>query len=540
MKKRNIFFFLALLCLFGKDLYGQEVAGHPPVPSAAEGAPVVVYGTVRADHEPDPIELTLFQFYTFNSRYAPGAQNVTLDYRQGNMMEGRTPNEKIFEYTFTDLKNLAYLSLSFGNDHSFLDRFAVLPGDTIEIYIDRRFSAIYFAGNASERMELQHNIALLDSREKIFRQPVMVSAAPEKILADPRFAERYEAHGKNGLRRMVFIEPGEGEINRLKSNYPLEEDLLTIQKMDLVMNSGLDDGLKAVLTDNITASRFSSYLTLVNGTFQSANLRRDSVQLDRLKELIRNRMQENITTLLGKTWHPDAIGPVDLFSQWANLVRKVEDISRYEAILQITSPQIRDRVAVDYFYNQYEFEDNAQIQLEDYLNYTADPFGERVLQNLLALRKEGSKLKYFEFMDESGHLYDTGKLLGKVTLLDFYIGGCGASKGFFEKAVLPLVQHYGDREDFQVITVSADRDETLWKESIQTGYYTSSSTVNLFTNDMAHAHPFLVNYGISGFPSKMVIGSDGRILKSAGIPGSYEALKNIIDRALNRSDQTYH
>ncbi|MBS9525972.1 thioredoxin family protein [Litoribacter alkaliphilus] len=536
MKKRMIFFFLGLVCLMGRVeiVVGQKVASHPESPAdEGGGAPVVVYGTVMANQKPDPLELSVFRDYAFNSRRGPGVHTVSLEYEQGNMIEGRLPNEMTFEFHLPHLEDLAYMSLAFGNDHAFLDRFVILPGDTIELYVDLRYGAIHFGGNAVERMELQHSLALLDRKKQLFSQPYLFTGNPESVLSNPQFGEKYKELEKAGRRRMKFIQPGEEEIARLLQSDAAEGLTPSREQQDMLSEAQLEAGLQQLLYDNLMAKKTAAFLGSLVAVLHRASRGGDRDQLEKLRETINNKLPERLEGIMNKDWHPDAYGPVDLYTEWARLYGRLEDVERFEAIKEIPLTKIRDRAALDYFYHQYEFVLTAQEQLEDYLGMVSDPFSRTYLENLLALRREGGELRHFDFVDDSGRPFDEDMLRGKVTLLDFYIYGCGASRGFFHKAVKPLIAQFGDRDDFQVITISADPSDEIWKQSLKTGDYTSESTINLHTRELSHSHPFLVNYGIYGFPSKMIIGKDGTILQSAGLPGNFEVLKEIIEQALS-------
>lgn len=213
---------------------------------------------------------------------------------------------------------------------------------------------------------------------------------------------------------------------------------------------------------------------------------------------------------------------------------KVKGISKFEAIQEIENAVIRDKVAVGFFYLQYEFLEDAETLLEKQLGKTADKFSFQALSSLRDVKKEGSALYEFEFADSSGEIFDQDGLQGKVTLLDFYITGCKACQGFYKKVISRLEDQYAHREDFQIITISADNSEELWQKGVKSGLYNSPETINLYAMGKAHRHPFFRRYNIYGFPSKLILDRQGNIYKASGLPQSFQELNEIIEEALQK------
>ncbi|WP_143961308.1 TlpA family protein disulfide reductase [Litoribacter populi] len=538
MKKRMIFFFLGLVCLMGRVeiVVGQEVAAHPD--SSAEkvgGAPVVVHGVIRSDHEPDNPVLSFFKTYTYKSRYAPGVQTVELPVMEGSILEGRGRRERIFEYVLPDMDSLGYLSVGLGNDLPIIDRFIVLPGDTLILYLDLRFGGVYFEGNAVERMELQQQLAWMDRTEKAFRQATLVIDDHSKITEDPMYVERYRDLVTRNAPRMLFLRPGEEETAYLMQDLPHADDPALLKKLDFISQSGLDANLKRLLSDNVRSNYYADFIHRFNGAYKLAELRKDTAQTNRLQDIMESDLKGKMEAMLGEEWHPEAFGPVDLFGKWSIFLRRAEGISQFEALRRIHPPWFREKAMVAYFSTRYEYVVEAGDQLEAYLGEVQDPYLRRYLFNLLSLKQEGGSLQHFDFVDEHGEKFDLDRLKGKVTLLDFYITGCRACLGFFEKTIKPLQEAYGDRDDFQILAISADKSEAMWRESVALERYSTPDMINLHSEGKAKGHPFFVHYNISGFPRKMILDREGRIYQFSGIPYSYPEISKVIESALNKN-----
>ena len=86
MKKRMIFFFLGLVCLFGRVeiVVGQEVAVHPD--SSAEkvgGAPVVVYGEIVSYGPIQELSVKAYLDYYYDAFVGTGIVNEPLTLEKG-------------------------------------------------------------------------------------------------------------------------------------------------------------------------------------------------------------------------------------------------------------------------------------------------------------------------------------------------------------------------------------------------------------------------------------------------------------------------
>ena len=86
-----------------------------------------------------------------------------------------------------------------------------------------------------------------------------------------------------------------------------------------------------------------------------------------------------------------------------------------------------------------------------------------------------------------------------------------------------------------------DKDKSVWAKSILSGKYTSSETINLYTNGFGRSHPFIQNYNFKAYPSQILIGKNGELITSspprpdAPDPSNYRGFIDIIETNLNKS-----
>ena len=64
------------------------------------------------------------------------------------------------------------------------------------------------------------------------------------------------------------------------------------------------------------------------------------------------------------------------------------------------------------------------------------------------------------------------------------------------------------------ITVSVDKDQATWKQSILSGKYSAAHSINLFTDGQGDQHPLLKFYNYHGFPQLLVIDKQGKIISA--------------------------
>jgi thiol-disulfide isomerase/thioredoxin len=123
---------------------------------------------------------------------------------------------------------------------------------------------------------------------------------------------------------------------------------------------------------------------------------------------------------------------------------------------------------------------------------------------------------------------------GEVILVEFWISGCKACLAFNEQTLSVLKEEYEGNPRFQVITVSADFDGELWQKSLQSGRYTQAEFTNLYTGKENRNHPFLLRYGISSFPNRILIDRQGRFIQTSQVPFLAPDLISLIESVLEQ------
>lgn len=144
-------------------------------------------------------------------------------------------------------------------------------------------------------------------------------------------------------------------------------------------------------------------------------------------------------------------------------------------------------------------------------------------------RNEQFALYPFALKNPEGKTYTLDSFKGKVLIVDFWYTGCSACVSL-NKAMAPIVKKYKDNPNVVFCTISVDAKKEIWMKSIKSGKYTSTESVNLYTNGQGITHPFIKNYNFKSYPSQFIIDKTGSLITSAPPRPDCTESGNIIDQ----------
>ncbi len=123
----------------------------------------------------------------------------------------------------------------------------------------------------------------------------------------------------------------------------------------------------------------------------------------------------------------------------------------------------------------------------------------------------GMPVADFSLPDPDGKLVSLSSFKGKVTFIDLWFTGCGACVSYYRDVLREAEEQLKDEKDIVFISISVDKNPTLWKKSISSGKYTSVHAVNLYTEGKGVAHDWTTHYGFHGCPKFMIVDRGGKI-----------------------------
>jgi cytochrome oxidase Cu insertion factor (SCO1/SenC/PrrC family) len=185
----------------------------------------------------------------------------------------------------------------------------------------------------------------------------------------------------------------------------------------------------------------------------------------------------------------------------------------FDEVKKIDDHALRDRMFVFYFINTWHnLRESYNDILKEAIANTSDKMCLTKLRTYLHNAK-GQNAYNFALEDSRGKIVKLSDYKGKVVFIDFYFTGCTFCKIFYKDVLADVEKKYATNQNIVFITISTDRDKDEWLSTLRKGEYTSSSSINLYTNGMSGNHPLIKYYSILGYPSLMLIDPEGRIVK---------------------------
>jgi thiol-disulfide isomerase/thioredoxin len=138
----------------------------------------------------------------------------------------------------------------------------------------------------------------------------------------------------------------------------------------------------------------------------------------------------------------------------------------------------------------------------------------------LAVIQDGQAAYNFRLPDTSGKSIRLSDFKGKVVFVDFWYTGCGNCINYYSTVLSKVEEQLRSNPNVVFITISIDKNQNSWNQSIRGGRYTSTTAINLYTNGEGEKNDLIKFYNIHAYPCPMIIGKDQRIV------GTGEPLRN--------------
>ena len=191
----------------------------------------------------------------------------------------------------------------------------------------------------------------------------------------------------------------------------------------------------------------------------------------------------------------------------ATIFEKLNDYGQMKELLGLLSENVKNGRMKGYY---QQFIDMAKERAE-------------AEEKAKKLQASGLDAPDFTLNDIKGKPFSLSSLRGKYVVIDFWGSWCGwCIKG------MPKMKEYYEKYKgkFEILGVDCNDTEAKWKAAVEKHQLPWIHVYNPKGSDV------LGKYGIQGFPTKIVVGPDGKIVKT--IVGEDPAFYTLLDEVLGK------
>ncbi|MBA4300489.1 MAG: hypothetical protein C0433_10370 [Cyclobacterium sp.] len=519
---------------------GQE-EGNTPARLGEHFDQAVIWGRVSEYSDRSQIQLTIYPEYYFPSTKAPGSNLLYIPLKNGNIMEGGYPKDKSFQYNLESRNQKQWFSLSLGETSAFLDRFLIEAGDSIQVFLNLETNALVFAGPAAEKFKLQQGLALIRAEFIAKTTPILYTQNPERVLQNPEYQAQMEEAKASAGPVLEIKKRSMSELDKLANFDVYQEGGQLLESWTWIdsFTGKVPVDFQAFFRKEAELSAWNQYLNKINSNLlYSSKESRDTLFIERAKAVGLDAIRK-AETFLEENLDPSSAAMMDYLSTKSKLQSLIFDKDLVDVAEFIPQHYWREKYLVSHFYESYQRISQVDQRLEQWIATVENPVFRQRLIEIRDLKGSGKLVSGFEFLNDTGDL-KTFEEVSKADLIlvEFWITGCKVCVAFNEGALTALKEKFGDDPRFQVITVSADFNPELWKSSLASGRYTQAEFTNLYTGTLNRNHPFLIKYGISSFPTRILINREGKFIQTSQVPFLAPDLIQLIESYLDSNPST--
>lgn len=210
-------------------------------------------------------------------------------------------------------------------------------------------------------------------------------------------------------------------------------------------------------------------------------------------------------------------------------VSKSENVQR---MLSTPKGLYRDAILTLYLIEYAQAIENADSITKRIFETVTDPTLKPIVESI-ANSHSGSVDGTLSLTDLSGRKHMFGEFKGKIVVVDFWFTGCKSCVDFYQKILRPLEERYKENLEVMFVSISIDRDQETWKQSVKKGMYTSTEVNNYYTNGNGSDDPLIRHFKISGFPTHILINKDGKIIQTSVNWDSARKLPEMLSQLLH-------
>ncbi|WP_177217153.1 TlpA family protein disulfide reductase [Pedobacter insulae] len=507
-----IYFFVSINLGTGSQIKAQVKNKQTSVfndQKAKKQNTAIIYGEINSPDSLGPIQLVITPYYIDpNSSFL--RVEKTIDPVPGEWFDGVTnPKVKKFSTEIPLSDVVGYFSLKI-KEHPVLDNYLVLPGDSLKISINMSLLDVLFEGKNSSFYEAQYAVNREQQRQRFVSPRMVVTSKSAKMFSRPEsIAKMAEFKDKFGFR-LTVLEPGK-EILDYHLSYLEHPERVVNSQLEIIdsfsehLSSEQCDLLKAKILCDFYGAGLSTYRNFHHETVEGQFNANDQVLYrNRVQRIIRDIAEKDFllnTQLVSASFLDMALESCILTAIWENK-------SFLEIVKREYREEVADRLRASYLSNHLQRLPNKENYIHKFLAATkTSPWKDRI-QSLERSNIVGEVIQQVNMVGLDGMNYTKKNILGKPTLLYFYFSSCHFSKTYFQQYLFPLYQETKDL-GYQLIAVSIDKDQTLWKSRIDE--YSNSSILSLNLRDKDKEF-WISYYEIFGYPKTMFLDEHGKII----------------------------
>jgi len=164
----------------------------------------------------------------------------------------------------------------------------------------------------------------------------------------------------------------------------------------------------------------------------------------------------------------------------------------------------------------------------DAIEFMHDQYYSSLLEDVNKKISKGSIAYDFKLTDMNNRKVSLSEFKGKVVLMDFWFTGCDACiscAGQLQK----VINNFSENNKVVFLSISIDKNKSTWSKSVESGHYASPEReINLFTNGLGTDYPMMKYYGITSFPTLLLIDKKGNIYSSTPPrPDGYNGIEKL-------------
>ncbi|MEJ2880296.1 metallophosphoesterase [Pedobacter sp. GR22-6] len=126
-------------------------------------------------------------------------------------------------------------------------------------------------------------------------------------------------------------------------------------------------------------------------------------------------------------------------------------------------------------------------------------------------RRNARSAPDFELIDTKAKMITKTDFKGKLVIFDYWFTGC---QGCIQmaSAMLKMEKEFKSDSNVVFVNLSIDKSREVWMKSIRQAKYTSGSGINVYTGGIGDQHPMVKYYGVTGYPSLVLLDGYGRAI----------------------------